>query len=205
MTSYERDIAAFTSTTNGVDIGSMQCSIYINETISILLLGMRSENDTTYYFDFEAALSGAEETELDVLIVAHIGNPAPLSELDAAVINAKLLIDSAAGEAREKYITIGKGQGATYIEKEKDAQAFKAAGYPIDETDYAYVTAEKNATATTATVAADNVIAISSQWKSINANIEELRIQYKKECSESVDVQTCQALSLKGMALLNAV
>ena len=205
MTSYERDIAAFTSTTNGVDIGSMQCSIYINETISILLLGMRSENDTTYYFDFEAALSGAEETELDVLIVAHIGKPAPLSELDAAVLNAKSLIDSAAGEARAKYITIGKGQEATYIEKEKDAQAFKAAGYPIDETDYAYVTAEKNATATTATVAANNVIAISSQWKSINANIEELRIQYKKECSESVDVQTCQALSLKGMALLNAV
>jgi hypothetical protein len=45
-------------------------------------------------------------------------------------MRASAEVDRAAGSARARYITIVAGQEGTYIEKEKQAEQFRAAGYP---------------------------------------------------------------------------
>lgn len=70
-------------------------------------------------------------------------------------------IDAKAEEVRKRYLTSCPLQGATYISKEADARAYKAAGYPtpFNEFTYQYVWAEMIANGdATAQIAADRII-----------------------------------------------
>jgi hypothetical protein len=150
------------------------------------------------------ALSAGDVAVLDGLITAHTP-PATLSALDEAKKIAKQEIDDAAGMARRRYITVAPGQDAVYVEKGKDAQAYKDAGYPVDETGYEFVTAEKNATGKTATQATDDMLALGASWKVVAANIEEIRIGKKQEIDNAVDVATVNSLRYNGRVLLDNV
>jgi hypothetical protein len=210
MSDYSRPLADFTSITNGVDLDSLQNEIYLNATITTLFHGLQantddSTGDVTFTFIFDAAISTAEETELDVVIAAHTGKAAEPSDLDKQKAESKRTVDEAAGEARERYATNAPLQDSVYIEKGKDADAFKAAGYPADETGFEFITAEKNATGKTATQACDDLIATGASWKVLAASIEELRIGYKTQIDAAADVQTALSLGLKGKALLDAI
>ena len=86
---------------------------------------------------------------------------------------AKQYIDIAAGEARNRYISTGVGQEATYLIKSQQAKEYAAAGYtgtvPI------FIAAEALATNTTPQVAADVIIATETQWFMLASEIEKLR------------------------------
>lgn len=196
----------FSAATNGVDFISLQNSIWIDGGITTLFHGCRSENNyTDIYFVFDSEPSAGEKTILDGIVAAHVGKPAEPSDLEKAKKRAKEFIDNCSCDARARYITVGAGQDAVYIEKEKQAQAYKDASYPADETGYELVTAQKNADSTSSTQAADYILATASGWKIIAASIEELRISYKNQIDAAVDVNSVIALQNKGRALLDAI
>jgi hypothetical protein len=196
----------FINAVNGIDISTFQDAIRINVTITTLFHGTKTENNgVNLIFIFDSEPSAGELTELDVLIAAHTGKPVEPTALEKEISASKSAVDIAAGEARARYITVTPGQTAVYIEKEKQSKAFKDAGYPVDETGYGFVTAEKNAQSVTATVAADTVLAMSTGWKVIAANIEQTRLEYKNQISTAANINSAKALSNKAIALLNAM
>lgn len=196
----------FVAATNGIDIDSLQDSIWVDAGITTLFHGCHTRNDLAEInFVFEVEPSAGEKTILDGIVAAHTGKPAEPSALDKEKELSKQLIDDCAGEARARYITVAPGQDAVYIKKEQQSQAYKDAGYPVDETGYELVTAQKNADSTTATVAADYILATAASWKIIAANIEELRISYKNQIGAAVDINSVIALRNKGRALLDAI
>jgi hypothetical protein len=102
---------------------------------------------------------------------------------------AKFKIDEMAGKTRSKYLTTVPGQEATYIAKEADCRAYKAALYPVDTTPYPWVEAEVLATNLSATDAADLIISQADQWRTVGALIEAVRRKAKLD----VDTVTNQA------------
>ncbi len=196
----------FVAATNGIDYRSLQDTIWVDVLITTLFHGCRSDNDEAdTYFVFESEPTAAELTQLDVIIAAHTGKPTPLTPLEEEVNAAKESIDSCAGEARARYITVAPGQSAVYMEKEKQSQKYKDEGYPADETGYELVTANKNADGVTAQVAADTVLAMASGWKLVAAGIEEIRIGYKNQVTAAADVNSVRALKNKARALLDSM
>ncbi len=89
---------------------------------------------------------------------------------------AKLIVDQTAESTRLKYITSGSGQAMTYIVKAEEAADYITAGYPVNLTPYLFIQAEVNATGKTNIQAADDIIATKALWKTIGAQIEEVRI-----------------------------
>jgi hypothetical protein len=196
----------FVAATNGIDFVTLQDSIWVDAGITTLFHGCRSENDfADIWFVFDSEPSIGEKTILDGLVAAHTGKPAELSALDKQKAESSQLLDDCAGEARARYITVAPGQDAVYIKKEEQSQKYKDAGYPADETGYELVTAQKNADSSTATEAADYILATAASWKILAANIEELRMSYKNQIAAAVDVNSVIALANKGKALLDAI
>lgn len=210
MNTIDRADTAFVAVVNSVDLQTLQDTVWVNGIITTLFFGVRSKTDNetgviTYGFIFDAVISGAEETELDVIIAAHTGTVDAPSALVVAIDSAIDIVDMSAGEARDRYSTTTLGQDLVYAEKHDDAKRYKEASYPADETGYQFVTAEKNAKTVSSTVAADGILAGNTTWKDIAASIEELRIDYKDQIAVAADVQTAQALGYKCKALLNAI
>lgn len=110
-------------------------------------------------------------------------------ELDNARTLATERIDSAAAAARARYITTGAGQEATYLTKEREADAFVAAGRPSDTSAYPMLVAEAAGCGTTIGVVADLVRATRNQWVPLAATIEGLRMGGKSAVAAANDVQ----------------
>ena len=85
------------------------------------------------------------------------------------------LVDVAAGEARQRYITTVPGQEITYELKRLQAEAHAAAGYPADLSPYPMIAAEQAARGGTAQAASDYILATSGAWVQLAANIEQIR------------------------------
>lgn len=206
MYEIQKTITDFTSIVVNLDVLKLQDEVWSNLNITTLFHGVRTNNDNAeIFFVFENEPDAGEKTVLDAIIGAHIGVAASASALDIEKSLAKKLVDDCAGEARAKYVTISPGQTAVYIEKEKQAKAFKDAGYPVDETGYEFITAEKNAQGVSATIAADTVLATAAGWKLLAANIEEIRLDYKNQITAAVDINSVIALRNKSRALLDAI
>lgn len=206
MFEIQKTSSDFVAATNGIDFKTLQDAVWIDAGITTLFYGCQSKNDfADIYFIFEVEPSAGEKTILDGIVDAHTGKAAEPSDLDKAKAKSSKVIDDCASEARARYITVGAGQDAVYIEKEKQAQAYKDASYPADETGYELVTAQKNADSSSSTEAADYILATASGWKIIAANIEELRISYKNQINAAVDVNSIVALQNKGRALLDSI
>jgi len=106
----------------------------------------------------------------------------PFKSIDEAREWARNQIDTSAGDARSRYLTITPGQDATYQAKYADAQAFMRAGYPDEAIDqYPWVKAEARATGVSYRTAADGIKAVGDPWNMvIGPKIENLRIGGKK-------------------------
>ena len=195
----------------GIDLDALNDSIWSNvNIISLYLLFVYDEDDNnlgnfTYSFRFKTELTINEQTELDTVISSHTGNPPGLTDLEKAIEDAKNSIDTAAGTARSRYITVSPGQDAVYVGKGKEAQAYIDAGYPVDLTGYPFVTAEKNAKGITPTAAADTISAIAVGWTGLAASIEEIRLGYKEQIGAETDIDIIMALCGKCIAILNSV
>ena len=86
-------------------------------------------------------------------------------------------IDTAAGAARARYITVAAGQEATYMQKTMDATAYKAVGYtgPVP----LMIQAESDAVGCTAQEAADQILAQAQAWLVKGSQIEGVRRSWK--------------------------
>lgn len=97
-------------------------------------------------------------------------------------------IDRMACGVRAKYITSGAGQEATYLLKEREADAFVAAGRPVETTAYPMLTAEAAATGATVSTLADSVRATRDQWVALAAQVEAIRMGAKAAVALAADV-----------------
>jgi len=129
--------------------------------------------------------------------------------LETLITEAQLAIDRAAGDARSRYITTVAGQEATYIEKARQAEAYKAAGYPDtpDQVAHIYIVAEKNARggSTTYRQACDAILVERDQWAVKGAQIEEARRGAKIALSQAISEQDVQDKREAGIIALKAL
>jgi hypothetical protein len=91
----------------------------------------------------------------------------PLADVQARSLAA---LDDAAEVLRGKFITANSGQVATYLLKQNQAAAFKAANYT--GTVPGLVQAEADATGDTAKVSCDTILAQYDLWCTLAASIE---------------------------------
>ena len=129
----------------------------------------------------------------------------PHATLADAQAAAEARIDEAAGRARARYITVTPGQEATYVEKGRQAEAYRAAGYPADLTSYPWIQAEVNATGKTPQQAADDILAQRDQWIALGAQIEELRIKGKSDIRSATTKAQVRQLADQAVAALDAI
>lgn len=131
--------------------------------------------------------------------------PGPdVAELKAG---ASASIDQAAGVVRQKYITTSPGQEATYTEKARQCEAYKAAAYPAtpDPVGHAYVIAEANANSRSYRVACDAILAERDQWAVLGAKIEEARRKSKIAVAAASTAEAVEAALQTGLAELAAL
>jgi hypothetical protein len=134
---------------------------------------------------------------------------APIAPATPAQLHAT--IDAAAGAARARYITVAAGQEATYLLKDQQARAYKAAGYPFATlASYAYVQAEAMAingatpTAAQTQAAADAIINQADAWLAKGAQIEQQRITGKRAVTAAADAASAQAACDAAVVVLAA-
>lgn len=126
-------------------------------------------------------------------------------ELEGAKKEAYRIIDEAAGNARKKYITDVPGQAATYLLKAQHADAYKAAGYPADTTNFPMVVAEMSATGMAAIEAANYIIGTRDQWVMLAAEIEKQRRAGKIAVGSAAGETEITAASNTAVAALKAI
>lgn len=130
-----------------------------------------------------------------------------LTALDELKSAACADIDQAAGVTRSKYITTAAGQEATYTEKARQCEAYKAAGYPAtpDPVGHAYVIAEANAKGCTYREACDAILAERDQWAVLGAKIEEARRKAKINIAAATTAEAVEAALQTGLTELAAL
>lgn len=108
----------------------------------------------------------------------------PLSDLK---MEAKIRVDTLAGEKRRLWLTITPGQDVTYARKLTDAQSYKSAGYPSNINDFIWVKAEAEARGMTPQQSADYIIATAGMWDGKGAAIEGARQKAKLIIGNATD------------------
>ena len=131
----------------------------------------------------------------------------PAKPIDQAKAESAAEIDQKAGQVRQKYITTVAGQEATYTEKARQCEAYKAAGYPAtpDPVGHAYVIAEANAKSCGYQVACDAILAERDQWAVLGAKIEEARRKAKIAIAAATTAEAVEAALQTGLAELTAL
>lgn len=152
--------------------------------------------------EWERQYSGVDQMLKDGAIVDYVAvvQPVPLADVKAAALAA---IDSAAGAARARYITIAPGQEATYLLKAQQAASFKAGGYA--GTVPGLVQAEVDATGATAQQAADAILAQQDAWEAKAAQIESARRRGKVAVGAAADAGAIEAAEAAAIAELGGL
>lgn len=127
--------------------------------------------------------------------------------IDEVRLSAAASIDQSAGVVRQKYITTAPGQEATYTEKARQCEAYKATGYPAtpDQVGHAYVIAEANAKSCSYQSACDAILAERDQWAVLGAKIEEARRKAKINISAATTAEAVEVALQTGLAELAAL
>lgn len=109
-------------------------------------------------------------------------------DLSAKRLELCTLVDDLAGRTRSKHITHSIGQEATYTEKARQCELYKANGFP-DQPDlvlYSYVIAEANARGSSMYEACVGILAERDAWGVLGAKIEECRRKTKIDINTAV-------------------
>lgn len=125
-----------------------------------------------------------------------------MNPLDIEKAAAKRAIDFTAEHARERYITLGRGQTLVYLEKAEEAADYIAAGYPNSEKGYPYVYSEAKATGKTPKAVADGIIEAKGRWQHTSAQIEEIRLKGKAQITESSATKEIQRIRTETILML---
>ena len=123
-------------------------------------------------------------------------------------VEMKLLkwIDLAAERARRRYLSIGAGQALTYLEKEKDARAYAAAGYPSAQlAKFPWVDTDRQATGKSGRQTADEIIAAADAWKNVGTLIENKRRAGKEAVKAAADYPAMLAAKDAALTALDAL
>lgn len=110
----------------------------------------------------------------------------PVVTLDQTKTDAYNAIDTAAGVARSRYLTIAPGQEVVYMAKSVQANAYKSAGYDFSHlSDYLWIIAECNSQgadttdATAVQKVVDGILATEAAWSVVGSKIEQIRLGAK--------------------------
>lgn len=125
---------------------------------------------------------------------------------DAYRVQCRAQIDALASACRLRFISTGVGQEATYLAKEQEARAYKAAGYPADVSSYPYTAAEAAAMGVTTQQAADAAIATADLWNlSLGPTIERVRREKKLALDSAADEAAMDLVVAGARAALAAI
>lgn len=158
-------------------------------------------SDIRFVADDYKAAAGELTIQGDALPSAEaLSDPAAM--IAPARAAALALIDSKAGTVRMRYITETAGQQVTYLLKEKQSEAFKAAAYlgavPL------MVQAEADATGRSPQAAADAILAERDTWVNLKApGIERERRKGKLAVTAAVTVAAINAARDAALAALD--
>lgn len=136
---------------------------------------------------------------------ALVAPTAPTAAQELASLQAALCIQID-GVADQVYVAIGgpsPGRLAEYQQANSDAQAFKAAGYPV-ATIPSTVACWVTASGMTPQAAADNIIATAASWISVLENIRESRLIGKKNVNAATTTADAQAAANAAIAQIQA-
>jgi len=142
---------------------------------------------------------------LSALVAAKDAREYVAPTLEEAQAAGRADIDSVAGQARSRYITVAPGQEMTYLEKSDQAADYVTAGYPADTSNYPFVQAEMNATGQSKEDAADGILAQKSAWIAVGVQIEEHRLGGKAAVDAATDLAGVDSAVSAAVALLDAV
>lgn len=118
--------------------------------------------------------------------------------------HAKRAIDTAAGEARLRYITDVPGQSAVYLQKMEQARAF--IGLAGLGTPPPYITAEATATGVTPINAANAIAAVAALWNDqVGPSIEQARIAGKRAVDAAATPAAIDAAQAAALATLQGL
>lgn len=156
----------------------------------------------------EKLIYAGPQSEVDNLLATgwvEVSNLDPTP--DELKATAKANIDAKAEQVRAKYLTAAPLQGATYIEKAREAREFKTAGYPsapFAPATWPYVDAEMRAASdATPQVACDRILAEAARY----AQVKGASIEYERRHGKiTVDAAgTPAAVSAAEAAALTAL
>jgi hypothetical protein len=115
-------------------------------------------------------------------------------------------VDTAAGEARLRYLTNIPAQDATYTAKRKDAKRFVDDGYPVESLHrYPWVKGDMDAYKTTAIVAVDTILRKAEVWEAVGVTIETIRLKAKKAIREACSVKEKHIIATAAIRQLSEI
>lgn len=120
--------------------------------------------------------------------------------MSEAIKAALVTIDAAAGAARLRYITDVPGQFATYALKLEQAKAFLDGGPVLP-----FVQAEADAMGSTATEAAQFIVATAAGWQELAPIIEKARRTGKLAASGAQNLKGVAEAAASAVGALNAI
>jgi len=146
---------------------------------------------------------GNQSAEIDRAVQAIIDQYNPLPE---AQTEASEKVNTAAGEARTRYVTAVPSQDATYQMKLEDARAFKLANYPeANLSSYPFIDGEAKAIASTGQAAADLIIDTYTGWLSLAAYIETTRRVAGEDIKRETVWRNCSVIANAALSKLDAI
>ena len=129
--------------------------------------------------------------------------PPPLERVRAEAMDA---VDSTAESARLRYLTPGSGQALTYLAKERDAAAYRDAGYPTAQlANFPWIDAERKVLGQTGRKAADLILTTAEAWRSKGVQIEQVRRKGKLAVEAAGDVGGVESARDAAVARLGAL
>lgn len=183
----------------------MTAHVEISENYDFEAIAQAANQPTgrrTIYVDGKLYVDGATQEDLDAAVAAAT----PIDPIEFEKIKAKVVVDDVAGQARKKYLTTADGQEMTYLKKEADAEAFKAAGYPeVDIADYPWINAEAIAQEDTGQEVADAILAQRDAWITIGAKIEEERMKGKVQINNQLGLDGINTAKNAAIVALKAI
>lgn len=126
--------------------------------------------------------------------------------LEQAKIDYQAKVDTAAGEARLRYLTSIPGQDATYGAKLADAEKFMDHGYPEWDIDsYPWLAGEVRTYGKSPTDAAEDIMGKAHQWVQVGVLIEEVRLKAKRAIRDATGVRAIHAIAVAAIAQLSEI
>lgn len=117
--------------------------------------------------------------------------PETVADLDEVKHGALIAIDRDAEKSRLKFITDGAGQAMTYIEKAAEAKRY------IDsegQGDYLFLPLEVGVTGSDLTEVANTILNKYTEWQTVGASIERIRLTAKRDVLAASSVETVRLI-----------